>query len=243
VADVGFAQMVENIQRDNLKPLEIAGFVGGQIKSGRKQKDIAKLLGKDATYVNRYANLYEARPWIKELTAQGACSDITTLAELIKLDESGKIDNLQEKVSGLETLSRADLKRLSSPEPKMPKERHEEEPATASAVSAADNAGSSEGMSFDQSEDKIPAVTAADAQGDIEPARQAAHADKGEGGAEYAEGVSKPRKEKEPDLEIAVYIGGRKGYLQTRNVEIWWDDTGEFEKVPLKDLPPDVLEC
>ena len=35
-------------------------------------------------------------------------------------------------------------------------------------------------------------------------------------------GAARAKKEKEPNMEQVVYIGGRKGYLQTQNVEVFW---------------------
>ena len=43
-------------------------------------------------------------------------------------------------------------------------------------------------------------------------------------------------------MEQVVSIGGRKGYLQTQNVEVFWEDSEKFEKIPLKDLPAETFE-
>jgi len=31
-----------------------------------------------------------------------------------------------------------------------------------------------------------------------------------------------------------LYVGGRKGYLQTHKVEVYWDDARAFEKNPVE---------
>jgi ParB family chromosome partitioning protein len=50
-----YAQMVENIQRDDLKPSEIARFVTARLEAGEKQTEVARRLGKPRDWVSRYA--------------------------------------------------------------------------------------------------------------------------------------------------------------------------------------------
>jgi ParB family chromosome partitioning protein len=50
-----YAQMVENIQRDDLKPSEIARFITARLEAGEKQTEIARRLGKPRDWVSRYA--------------------------------------------------------------------------------------------------------------------------------------------------------------------------------------------
>ncbi|MGW5959446.1 ParB/RepB/Spo0J family partition protein [Methylorubrum extorquens] len=50
-----YLQLVENIQRDDLKPLEIAAFVTGRLKAGDRTSAIAERLGKPKDWVSRYA--------------------------------------------------------------------------------------------------------------------------------------------------------------------------------------------
>ena len=222
-----YGQMAENIHRDNLKPLEIASFISEEVTGGKKKGDIAKALGKSGAFVSQYMKLAGGPDWIKNLSASGACSDVTTLTELIKVAEGGKVDNLEEVVSSMETISRADVLSLTRPAPEpapAPQEQHEY-----SGQGEPDNSG------HDQGAEPQPQESAGPFSGE----------DFGAGADEdgSAEGkASKPKKDKEPDLEKAVFIGGRKGYLQTKTVEMWWDDTGTFEKIPLKDLPSEALE-
>lgn len=50
-----YAQMVENIQRDDLKPSEIARFITARLEAGEKQTEVARRLGKPRDWVSRYA--------------------------------------------------------------------------------------------------------------------------------------------------------------------------------------------
>ncbi|HEV2602632.1 MAG TPA: ParB/RepB/Spo0J family partition protein [Microvirga sp.] len=50
-----YIQLIENIQRDDLKPVEIAAFVTGRLRAGDKAGAIAERLGKPKDWVSRYA--------------------------------------------------------------------------------------------------------------------------------------------------------------------------------------------
>jgi ParB family chromosome partitioning protein len=50
-----YLQLIENIQRDDLKPVEIAAFVAGRLKAGDRASDIAERLGKPKDWVSRFA--------------------------------------------------------------------------------------------------------------------------------------------------------------------------------------------
>ena len=175
--------------------------------------------------------LFAGADWIKDLSARGVCSDVTTLVELIKLDESGKVENLQEKVTGMATISRADVLNLTRPAP-------EPEPE----VMPAHQEQHQEPANNESQGKELQTQTPADFES--EPA---VFSGKDIGSGEDDDGsddakASKPKKEKEPELENEVYISGRKGYVQTKSVEIRWNDTETFEKIPLKDLPPEMFQ-
>lgn len=50
-----YAQMIENIQRDDLAVIDIAAFVVARLEAGEKQADIARKLSKSKDWVSRYA--------------------------------------------------------------------------------------------------------------------------------------------------------------------------------------------
>lgn len=50
-----YAQMIENIQRDDLRAPEIAAFVAGRLDAGDSQADISRKLGKPRDWVSRFA--------------------------------------------------------------------------------------------------------------------------------------------------------------------------------------------
>ena len=52
-----YAQMIENIQRDDLRAPEIARFVADRLDAGDTQADISRKLGKPRDWVSRYASV------------------------------------------------------------------------------------------------------------------------------------------------------------------------------------------
>lgn len=50
-----YAQIIENIQRDELATAEIADFIVARLEAGEKQADIARKLGKPRDWVSRFA--------------------------------------------------------------------------------------------------------------------------------------------------------------------------------------------
>lgn len=50
-----YAQIIENIQRDDLATAEIANFIVARLEAGEKQADIARKLGKPRDWVSRFA--------------------------------------------------------------------------------------------------------------------------------------------------------------------------------------------
>lgn len=64
-----YAQMVENIQRDDLKANEIARFITARLEAGEKQTEIARRLGKPRDWVSRYAAVPKMPPFLQALLA------------------------------------------------------------------------------------------------------------------------------------------------------------------------------
>jgi ParB/RepB/Spo0J family partition protein len=52
-----YAQMIENIQRDDLNAPEIAAFIADRLERGDNQADISRKLGKPRDWVSRYASV------------------------------------------------------------------------------------------------------------------------------------------------------------------------------------------
>lgn len=83
VQDVGlpdrYAQMIENIQRDDLRAPEIATFIADRLDAGDTQADISRKLGKPRDWVSRYASV-QGMPEFLRARLEG--SSIRALYEL-----------------------------------------------------------------------------------------------------------------------------------------------------------------
>jgi hypothetical protein len=107
----------------------------------------------------------------------------------------------------MESITRADVKRLGQPAPPPP--------AAPEGLAEGDQGGK---------------VYAPDDAGQGEDAQS---------GKQEGAGEAKPKKAKDTKdlkLETVVYVGGRKGYLQTSSVKILWEDTMETVAVPLAEI-------
>lgn len=67
-----YAQMVENIQRDDLKASEIARFITARLEVGEKQIEIARRLGKPRDWVSRYGAVPKMPPFLQEMLASSS---------------------------------------------------------------------------------------------------------------------------------------------------------------------------
>ena len=80
-----YDQVIENEQREGLKPLEIALFVQKRLASGDNQAEIARRLGKSRQYVTLATALIEPPDWLLDEYRQGRCKGMTELYELRRL--------------------------------------------------------------------------------------------------------------------------------------------------------------
>lgn len=75
-------ELIENIQRDDLTPIEIAEALNLFIEEGWMQKDIADRLGKNITFVSTHLSLLKLTDCVRELYDNEVCSDTETLNNL-----------------------------------------------------------------------------------------------------------------------------------------------------------------
>jgi ParB family chromosome partitioning protein len=76
-------QVIENLQRDNLTPREIADWIGREITRGMKKGEIAKAVGKSAAFVSQHANLLNLPSAIESAFNSGRTNDVTVINELV----------------------------------------------------------------------------------------------------------------------------------------------------------------
>ena len=77
-----YAQVVENVQRDNLKPMELARFIGAKLDGGAKEKDIAVRLGKGKAFVSKHAAIVGAPDYLTQAADGGLLRSYDGIYEL-----------------------------------------------------------------------------------------------------------------------------------------------------------------
>ncbi|MDP3084507.1 MAG: ParB/RepB/Spo0J family partition protein [Rubrivivax sp.] len=80
-----YDQVIENEQREGLRPLELALFVQKRIALGDNQAEIAKRLGKSRQWVTLATALIEPQDWLLQAYREGRCRGINELYDLRRL--------------------------------------------------------------------------------------------------------------------------------------------------------------
>lgn len=77
-----YQQVIENVQRDNLKPRELALFIKKKVDEGEKQVHIASQLGVDRSTITHHLALIEPPSCLEELYSSGKCQSTKILYDL-----------------------------------------------------------------------------------------------------------------------------------------------------------------
>ena len=101
-------QVIENEQRENLSPLELAMFVQKKLQSGARSSEIARTLGKSRGYLTFIGALIDPPAWLLDLYRSGRCRGISELYELRKLHEL-QPEAVAQWIEGRAHVSRADV--------------------------------------------------------------------------------------------------------------------------------------
>lgn len=79
-----YAQVIENVQRDDLLPLDLATFVIEREQAGDSRADIARRLGKPPSLITEVAELAQAPALIRKVHDEGRCRDVRALYLLVR---------------------------------------------------------------------------------------------------------------------------------------------------------------
>jgi ParB family chromosome partitioning protein len=82
-----YVQIIENEQREGLKPLELALFIQQRLAEGDTQADIARNMGKGRAYVTMAMALIDAPHWLMTAYREGRCRGLREIYELRQLHE------------------------------------------------------------------------------------------------------------------------------------------------------------
>lgn len=87
-ANIVLLQLLENDQRENVSPFEEADALRDLIENKDvKKSDIAKVLGRDSSWISMRLKIADAEEYIRELSDRGIIEDVRTLYELKKFAE------------------------------------------------------------------------------------------------------------------------------------------------------------
>lgn len=103
-----YAQMIENIQRDDLRAPEIARFIADRLDAGDTQAEISRKLGKPRDWVSRYASV-QAMPDFLRARLEG--SSIRALYELYQAWRTHP-DEIERRCATQDTFTDAQARQL-----------------------------------------------------------------------------------------------------------------------------------
>lgn len=92
------AQMVENLQREDLSAFEIYRVIAAELDAGTQQKDLATAYGKSKPWVSDYAAVAKMPPALQDALRDGRANDISALVALSRLHKqaSEQVEQLAE---------------------------------------------------------------------------------------------------------------------------------------------------
>ncbi|MCK0509701.1 transcriptional repressor gene korB [Aromatoleum buckelii] len=76
-------QVIENLQRNELTPREIADFIGRELATGKKKSEIAREIGKSPAFVTQHVTLLDLPDPIAKAFNTGRVNDVTVVNELV----------------------------------------------------------------------------------------------------------------------------------------------------------------
>ncbi|ELA7934524.1 ParB/RepB/Spo0J family partition protein [Vibrio parahaemolyticus] len=107
-----FGQLIENIQREDLTPIELGkAFDQAKKKHNLDNRGLAKRLGKSDGYISKYLNVLKAPDFVLEAFQKGIIGDVESINELRKatIDNSERV---REALKSGEKLTRQDCVKL-----------------------------------------------------------------------------------------------------------------------------------
>ena len=111
-------QLIENIQRDNLAPMDIARFIESELNRGLKKIEIAKELGKSNSWVSERYALINLPECIRERFEHGyfVNDDVSAVTGLARLHKKApeQVESFLENYEELNSISRKDVRELES---------------------------------------------------------------------------------------------------------------------------------
>jgi ParB family transcriptional regulator, chromosome partitioning protein len=108
-----YQQVIENLQREDLKPRELAMFIKKKMDEGEKQAQIAELLGVNRSMVTNHLALIDPPACIEEIYTSGKCISAKTLYDLRNLHKEFPKD-VERWCATTQEITRATVSALSA---------------------------------------------------------------------------------------------------------------------------------
>lgn len=108
-----YDQVIENEQREGLKPLELALFVRKRLALGETQAEIARQLGKSPTLITMVCAMIDPPDWLMSAYRSGQCRSIAELYELRRLNEH-QPERVAEVIAQGTPITRATVKAMKT---------------------------------------------------------------------------------------------------------------------------------
>ena len=107
-----YDQVIENEQRQGLKPIELALFVSRRLTAGESQADIARRLGKSRAFVTYVCAMIDPPDWLAAAYREGRCRGVRELYDIRRLHEKHG-ESVVEWLAEQKLVSRRDIELLS----------------------------------------------------------------------------------------------------------------------------------
>jgi ParB family chromosome partitioning protein len=106
-----YDQVIENEQRESLKPMELALFVQRRLAQRETQAEIARRLGKSRQYVTYATALIDAPDWLMALYREGRCRGLKELYDLRRMADN-HADAVAKWLPEMRVVARSDVEAL-----------------------------------------------------------------------------------------------------------------------------------
>lgn len=105
-------QVIENLQRNQLTPREIADYIGRELAKGLKKGEIAKSIGKSAAFVTQHVTLLDLPGPIAIAFNIGRVRDVTLVSELVTCFKTRPAEVTAWLADQTQDVTRTSVKRL-----------------------------------------------------------------------------------------------------------------------------------
>lgn len=111
VEKIAYIQMVENLQREDLNPAEVADFIASRLAKGEKQVEIAKKLGLAKSKISQFSAWQSMPEVIQEAVRDGKITSIETAYQLYKSWEK-QPEEVESFIKDATNITRSDARAL-----------------------------------------------------------------------------------------------------------------------------------